>query len=151
MDFFLDSCDFYTIDVADCIGEKAEPVTNGSNGQKNPNGRVVEFDDLAVKAGFENAERTTYRYKLKYRGKDLTNYFFSRSNPSLSFNSEMHQVIEKFFNEKRNIREDDKILTFKIETKRSEFGSWRKTIEVYFYYPIGNEKAPQVVAIKREN
>jgi len=125
--------------------------TNGSNGQQNPNGRVVEFDDLAVKAGFENAERTTYRYKLKYRGNDLTNYFFSRSNPSLSFNSEMHQVIEKLFNEKTNIREDDKILTFKIETKRSEFGSWRKTIEVYFYYPIGNEKAPQIVAIKREN
>lgn len=26
VDFFLDSCDFYTIDVADCIGEKAEPA-----------------------------------------------------------------------------------------------------------------------------
>ena len=125
--------------------------TNGSNGQQNPNGRVVEFDDLAVKAGFENASETTYRYKLKYRGKDLTNYFFSKGHPSLFLNSEMHQVIEKLFNEKTNIREDDKILTFKIETKRSEFGSWRKTIEVYFYYPIGNEKAPQIVAIKREN
>ncbi|MCH7675618.1 hypothetical protein IH879_11795 [candidate division KSB1 bacterium] len=125
--------------------------TNGSNGHQNANSKIIEFDDLSVNAGFENAERTTYRYKLKYRGKDLTNYSFSKGNPSLSLNSAMHQVIEKLFNEKTNIREDDKILTFKIESKRSEFGSWGKAIQVHFYYPIGNEKAPQIVAIEREN
>ena len=97
--------------------------TNGSNGHQNANSKIIEFDDLSVNAGFENAERTTYRYKLKYRGKDLTNYFFSKDNPSLSLNSAMHRVIEKLFTEKTNIREDDKILTLKIETKRSEFGS----------------------------
>jgi len=125
--------------------------TNGSNGHQNANSKIIEFDDLSVNAGFENAERTTHRYKLKYHGKDLTNYFFSKGNPSLSLNSAMHRVIERLFDEKTNIREDDKILTFKIESKRSEFGSWGKTIEVHFYYPIGNEKAPQIVAIKREN
>ncbi len=125
--------------------------TNGSNGHQNANSKIIEFDDLSVNAGFENAERTTYRYKLKYRGKDLTNYFFSKGKPSLSLNSAMHRVIEKLFNEKTNIREDDKILTFKIESKRSEFGSWGKAIQVHFYYPIGSEKTPQIVAIEREN
>jgi len=127
--------------------------TNGSNGHETGSGNVVEFDDLAVKAGLEDASETTYHYKLQYRGKDLTDYK-TEGNPYFSSTAEMNRVIDEVFKGQNNLKEEDKILTFKIQTRRGKRGSWGKYVKVHFYSPFNQETngmQPQIVAIERKN
>ncbi|MFQ5706102.1 MAG: hypothetical protein ACE5HO_01550 [bacterium] len=108
----------------------------------------IEFVDLAVQGGFEKAAQTYYRYKLKYRDQDLTDYFVVKARPYLSLEGETKQAIENF---PGHIREEERIWTFKIQTKRGEHGSWGKYLELHFYYPSESTAAPQIVALTRQN
>ena len=110
----------------------------------------IEFDDLAVKAGFEQASRTLYRSKLRYRGVDLTNYFVSKNKPHVLLTSEILQPINQLAEEQTSTP-DDRVFTFRIQTKRGEGGSWGKSVEIYFYYPSENGTGPKIIALEREN
>ncbi len=112
---------------------------------------TIEFDDLAVNAGFEQASTTAYRYRIEYRGKAVTKYAISKGQSSLPLSPEMIQAIEKQFKQKANLREEDQIVAVAIQTSRSGGRSWGKYVKVHFYFPFGNEKAPQVIALEREN
>ncbi|MFQ5650841.1 MAG: hypothetical protein ACE5IY_12940 [bacterium] len=118
----------------------------GRNGQPQ-----MAFDDLWVEAGFEGSASTTYRYLLQYRGKNLAGCFFSENKPILQFNKEIVQAIETEFKTLPSLRDDDRILNFKIETKRKANDSWGKNVKVFFYYPPDISQLPQIVAIEREN
>ena len=123
---------------------------DGTNGYSKGTKKVIQFDDLAVQAGFEDASKTSYQYKLQYHGKDLMDLKIGR-NPSISLTAEMNRIAEQFFTEKGDLSEDDKILTFKIRTRRGKVASWGKDVKVHFYYPYDNEKQPQIIAVEREN
>ncbi|MFQ5653021.1 MAG: hypothetical protein ACE5IY_24085, partial [bacterium] len=113
--------------------------TNGSNGHQSG---IIEFDDLSVEAGFEDALETTYRNKLQYRGKDLTEYKTKR-NPVLSFTTEMNEVIDNLFEGKDAVKEEDQILTFAIQTRRGKRGGWGKRVKVHFYTTLNHENNGQ--------
>ena len=130
---------------------KVNPLDNFRFAQTNNDSQRIEFDDLAVKAGFESDSDTHYRYKLSYRGKNLTDYFIAKGGSFIPIDSNIKNVIQHFSRNKPKLREDHKILTFKIETRRGDRGKWGKYVKVHFYYPMGNEKAPQIIAIEREN
>lgn len=130
---------------------KVNPLDNFRFSYTDDDHQGIEFDDLAVKAGFEEISDTHYRYKLSYRGKNLTEYHITKAGTFIPTDSEIQKVIEGVFLNKQNLREEDKIFTFRIETKRREQDSWGKYVKVHFYYPNGNEKAPQIIAIEREN
>ncbi|MCH7675601.1 hypothetical protein IH879_11710 [candidate division KSB1 bacterium] len=130
---------------------KVNPLDNFHFRQDSNAHTFIGFDDLSVNAGFENSDMTTYRYKLQYLGKDLTGYFFSKSKARLDLNDEMRQTIERNFAALPNLREDGRILNFKIESQRKPGGSWGKDVKVFFHYPIDVSEPPQIVAIEREN
>lgn len=130
---------------------KVNPLANFRFHQNDEGQTFMEFDDLSANAGFKDSTLTTYRYKLQYRGKDLTDHFFSKSKARLELNDGMGQTIEKNFTALPGLSEDGRVLNFKIETLRKTGGSWGKDVKVFFYYPIENLGLPQVVAIEREN
>jgi hypothetical protein len=112
---------------------------------------TIEFDDLAVNAGFEPIATTAYRYRIEYCGKTLTRYEIVKGQTLLQLTPEMVAAIEKQFEQKANLREEDQIVAVEIQTSRNGGRSWGKYVKVHFYFPFGNEKAPQVIALEREN
>ncbi len=130
---------------------KVNPLDNFRLSENSTNHYIIEFDDLAVKAGFETTPQTIYRYRLEYQGTALTDYVISKGKPLMSLDSEMSHIIEKQLTEKTNLQQEDKILAFKIQTSRDGNSSWGKSIKVHFYYPFGNEKAAHIITLEREN
>jgi len=114
---------------------------------------VISFDDLAVKYGLAIAEQTTYRYKLRHRGKNLTNYFHAKGESKLLLNSEIMQVIGQTSSKSTNGSKTsvaNDIFSLRIETQRGRSG-YGKHADVYFYLPQGMPGEPEVIALEREN
>ena len=130
---------------------KVNPLDNFEFSKDPDNQIILEFNDLSVDAGFEDSGSTAYRYLLQYRGKNLTTYFSSDSKALLPLNEQMLRAIEKEFNSLKTQDDDDRILNFKIETRRKTNGSWGKNVKVFFYYPPDASNLPQIVAVEREN
>ncbi|MFQ6113080.1 MAG: hypothetical protein ACE5NG_03205, partial [bacterium] len=130
---------------------KVNPLDNFRFVSNDNDRQAIEFDDLAVKAGFQRLSETHYRYKLNYLGKSLTDYFTTKARTFIPIDSDIQQVMQQLFLNKQNLREEEKIFTFSIETKRGEHGSWGKYVKVHFYYPMTHDKEAQIIAIEREN
>ncbi len=68
-----------------------------------------------------------------------------------SSTAELQQAIDKILLGKAKLAEEDKILTFKIQTRRGQRGSWGKFVKVDFYYPWDGGKEPRIVGIETED
>ncbi len=56
---------------------------------------VISFDDLAARHGFAVAAQTIYRYRLRYRNKNLTGFTYARGAQKLDLNSDIERAIEE--------------------------------------------------------
>ena len=133
--------------------KKINPLANFQFVAATDSRRVVSFDDLAVTYGFAVAGQTIYRYRLRYRNKNLTGYAYARGESELVFNSDIVQAIEEISSTSTNDggnSEVDRIFSFRIETQRGRSG-FGKHVEVYFYLPPTGSGTPEIVALEREN
>jgi hypothetical protein len=108
----------------------------------------LEFDDLWVKAGFAPASETRYRYQLQYRDQDLSDSRESKSSLYVPASTDLNQVLSKARAGKASLQENDRILTFRIQTNHGKRG-WTKDLKVHFYYPSAAGGEPKVVGIER--
>lgn len=111
----------------------------------------IAFEDLAANAGFTDKSQTSYRYKLRYHGKDLTKYYFSKANPRLPLTDEIYAAITNIVKGNPSPGADDKVFSFRVETKRHTSDSYGKYVDVYFYYPGSTDGEGQIIALQREN
>ncbi|MFQ5864724.1 MAG: hypothetical protein ACE5IW_05785 [bacterium] len=129
---------------------KVNPLDNFRINESTNEHYHIRFDDLSVKAGFEEASNTVYRFKLCYRDKELLRrYYVSEGHPLIPLVSKIKSVMEHYLTHRLNQREN--VFHFKIQTKRGNQSGWGKYVKIFFNYPITNGKLPQIIAIEREN
>ncbi|MCH9008916.1 hypothetical protein IIA29_13100 [candidate division KSB1 bacterium] len=133
--------------------KKINPLDNFQFAAATDSKLVVSFDDLAVKYGFAVAGQTIYRYRLRYRNKNLTGFTYARGAQKLDLNSDIERAIEEVLSISINgsgNSEAERIFSFRIETQRGRSG-FGKHVEVYFYLPPPGSGTPEIVALEREN
>jgi len=130
--------------------DKINPLDNfqfekGTNDQ----GSLL-FDDLAVNAGFENADETRYLFQLMYRGKKIENGRLVLEQPRLNLDDSLQVLMDARLAKREQVDKSDRIFTFRIKTSRERHAPG-KFVDVHFYYPMNEDSPPQVLAIDREN
>ncbi|HEX9654821.1 MAG TPA: hypothetical protein VGA99_14025 [bacterium] len=114
-------------------------------------GLALQFDDLAVDAGFESKENTSYRYTVQFRGKNIGENIIPKNQTAIRFDSNLTANLESFFKKNPNLKEEEKVFNFRIQTGRNTSSPSGKYVKVYFYYSPGAEQSPQIVALERKD
>ncbi|MFQ6113083.1 MAG: hypothetical protein ACE5NG_03220 [bacterium] len=118
--------------------------------ERNHKGELtLRFNDLAVDSKLNTAEESKYVYTISYNKKGIHRQTIV-DEPAIPVSSNGRGFLDDILASANGIaKEEDKIFSVKIQTKRGE-GPLSKAVEVYFYYP-GNSARPRVVGIVRED
>jgi len=130
---------------------KVNPLDPFRFSEATDGGLVLQFDDLAVNAGFESKENTSYRYTIQFRGKNIGENIIPKNQTAIRFDSNLTAGLEEFLKKNPNLKKEEKVFNLRIQTSRNTGRSWGKFVKVYFYCSPGAGQSPQLVALEREN
>ncbi len=108
---------------------------------------VLRFADLAVAAGFEQAEQTQYRSKWLFQDRPLTGDRMVAATPEIIPDRETLRRLEQAFTPE--MVDERRILTVVIETQHRRNGPWSKAVRVHIYVPPAGVGSAELVAIER--
>lgn len=100
----------------------------------NANGEVdIDFEDLAVLYGLEEANAARYRYMVKYGNKTVIDYVSLNGTSLRLVADQLAKLSSAYPSGKADVKDDDHLFELQIQTSRNN-GRWSKPTSLWMWY-----------------